>query len=161
LKTISFRDLQLAEELKHLNEIQMLHRSNDDLMKSVLEKCGFDTDYETEYIPSKHRDMQGKVAIGYQAVGDISINRKTLNSCVSDITDRMVAASYQDPSLTRELASMMGNTVNYKSLLEAEDSFDEIESEAPVEEDYEWTVAQIKQLEMIRDQIRGSNENKD
>lgn len=158
MKCISFRDLLVADALKHLNEIEMLSPENDELMKSVLVQCGMDVDYDIQYIPTKHRDMQGKVAVGFQAVGDININRNVLNSCVSDVTDRMVAASYQDPSLTRELAGMMGNTINYKSLLEAEDAFDETEYVEPLEEDYEWVTKQIKQLQDIHDVIRGSVE---
>jgi hypothetical protein len=156
MKVISFRDLKLADELKHLNEVEMLFPENDALMHEVLWQCGFDPAKEIEYVPSKHRDMQGKVAIGFQAIGSVCTSRKLLNSCVSDITDRMCAAAYTDPSLTRELASMMGNTINYKALLEAEGVVEDENNEEPVEEDYEWTVQQIMQLQAVHDMIRGN-----
>jgi hypothetical protein len=157
MKSISFRDMQLAKELEGLNEVQMLHPDNDELMKYVLSQCGIDTDYDIEYIPSLHRDMQGKVAVGFQAVGELNINRNVLNSVVCDVTDKLVAAGMQDPSLARELAGMMCSKADYRHLNEdIEDiaSYDDYD-EQEYEDDYVWTSSQIKQLEMIRDQIRG------
>jgi hypothetical protein len=155
MKSISFRDLQLADELKHLNEIEMLHEDNDLVMSVVLLQCGFDINKPIRYIPSKHRDLRGKIAVGFQACGEVSLSENLRHSPVMDITDRMIATAYTDPSLTREMASMMGNTVNYKALLEQEDIPEDEEYDEPPEEDYEWVTSQIKQLEDIRKQIRG------
>lgn len=159
MKTLSFRDLKLAEELSHLNEIEMLSIDNDDVMLSVLKKCGFDTDYGIAYIPSKHRDMQGKIAIGFQAVGDVTLNRDIINTSVCDMTDRLVAASYQDPSRAREMAGMMGGQIRLQSLLNDEDAEEEDFPNELIEDDCDWVTTQIKQLEAIRDQIRGTMYN--
>lgn len=158
-KTISFRDLKLIPELSHYNEIELIHPNLDETVKKYLGQLGFDTDYEIQYVPSKHRDMQGKIAVGFQAVGEISINRNFINSPLCDVTDRMVAASYADPSLTREMAGMMGSSTNYQSLLEDDAVEDSGEYDAAdVEDDYEWVMTQIKQLEMVRDQVRGTSQ---
>lgn len=159
-KTISFRDLQVAEELSHLNEIQMLHIDNDPLVNNVLRQCGMDIDYGVAYIPSKHVDMQGRIAIGYMAVGEVSINREYIDSPLSSSTDRLVAAGYRDVSLAQELLTLATSNRAYSEFVdteylpEAEDvvGYDE----ADVEEDYEWVSAQIQQLEDIRDALRGS-----
>jgi len=160
-RTISFRDLMLCEELAHIkNEVELLHTSNDDLMRSLLSKIGFDVDYPVAYIPSKHRDMQNKIAVGFMAVGDISLNREFINSPMCSVTERMVAASYTDPSLTRELSNLMGNQVNLKTLMSDESEYDGEElADDMLEPDREFVSAQIKVLESIRDDIRGSMYN--
>lgn len=153
-KVISCSDLLLAEELAHVkNEVELLSIDNDDIVCCILEKLGFDTMYPIAYVPSKHRNMQGQVVIGYQLVGDVTLNRLVLNSPVCDATDRLIAANYQDPSMARELAGMMNIQCNYSSEDSEEVVFDE---DAEVEEDYEWVAQQIRQLETVRDAIRGS-----
>lgn len=163
-KVISFRDLKLIPELSHYNEIELLHRNLDETVQKYLAQIGFDTDYEVQYVPSKHRDMQGKVAVGFQAVGEISINRNFINSPLCSISERIAATGYQDPSLTRELSSMMASKNDYRGLSEVDGCVEDAEfgdslvsTKTPkdeIEEDYEWVMQQIKQLEMVRDQIR-------
>lgn len=160
-RVISFRDLMVCSQLAHIkNEVELLHISNDDLVESILSQVGFDTSYPVLYVPSKHRDMQNKVAVGFMAVGEISINRAFINSNMCSITERMIAASYTDPSLTRELARLAGNHVNYKSLLEdeAEGSGEEFTDDM-LEPDHDIIAAQIKLLADLRDSIRGPMHN--
>ena len=159
-RTISFRDLQLCTVFAGMNEIMMLDPSNDAAMASVLSKVGFDIDYPITYAPSKHRCMGNKVAVGYMAVGDISINRAFVNSYMCSTVERMIAASYSDPSLTRELGTLMGHHVNYRSLLNDEAEWDGEElPENMLESDRHEVAMQIKQLEELRDSIRGSQYN--
>lgn len=161
MKTISFRDLLVCEELAHIkNEIELLHPSNDALMEDILSKVGIDTQYAVLYIPSNHRDMQNKVAIGFMAVGDISINRAFINSPMCSTTERMVAASYTDPSLTRELANLMGGTVNFRSLQDESIDFEGEElPEDMLEPDRAEVTKQLEQLVALRDVIRGTPYN--
>lgn len=160
-RVISFRDLMLCTKLAHIkNEVELLEIKNDDLVASVLSKVGFDIDYPVTYIPSKHRDMQNRVAVGFMAVGEISLNRAFISSSICTPTERMIASSYTDPSLTRELARLAGNHVNYKSLLEdeAESDGDELPDEM-LEPDRDIVSAQIRTLADLRDMIRGSMYN--
>lgn len=160
-RTISFRDLLVAEELAHIkNEIELLAIENDALVESILKKIGFDTDYPITYIPSKHRDMQNKVAVGFMVVGEISLNRSFINSSLCSTTERLVASSYTDPSMTRELSNLMGNHINFKALIaeEGEGESDELPSDM-LEPDREFVALQIKQLAEIRDMIRGTMYN--
>jgi hypothetical protein len=161
-KSISFRDLQLATILKGLNELQMIHPDNDEKMRWVMSQCGIDVEYDIEYIPCLHRDMQNKVAVGFLAVGELNINRHVLNSVVCDVTDRLVAAGMQDPSLAKELAGMLSSRADYRHLNEDTDAVD-IEEDSgrgrnnddDVEDTYDYVSAQIRQLEKLRDEIRG------
>lgn len=160
-RTVSFRDLMVCTKLAHVkNEIELLDVKNDDIMAEILAQIGFDVDYPISYIPTKHRDMQNQVAVGFMAVGDISINRKFINSYLCSTTERMVAASYSDPSLTRELGTLMGNHVNYRSLLDDDCDY-ELEElpEDMLEPDRFIVAGQLKMLAEIRDTIRGSQYN--
>jgi nicotinamide mononucleotide adenylyltransferase len=100
--------------------------------------------------------MRNNVAVGFMAVGDISLNRSFVNSYMCSATERMIAACYSDLSLMRELGTLMGTHVNYRSLLEDESEYDgEDLPEDMLEPDRHAVAAQIKQLAELRDSIRG------
>jgi len=156
MKNISFRDLQLVSKFKGMNEIDMLSLSNDDDMVWALDQIGFDTEYAVTYVPNVHRDMRNKVGLGFIAVGEINMNRSYINSPMCSLTERMIAAAYIDPSLTRELSSLMGMRVNFRSLLEnGADSSSEDLPEDMLEPDRDFVSKQIRDLEDLRDAIRG------
>lgn len=156
-KTLSFRDLQVCSLFKDMNEIQMLNLGNDDAMEFALRHVGFDTDYPVTYEPSNHRCMRGKVALGFRAVGEINMNSSYIESPLCTLTERMIAAAYTDPSLTRELSSLMGMRVNFRSLLEnGSDSSREDLPEDMLEPDREFVGKQLEDLLALRDAIRGS-----
>lgn len=157
MKNISFRDLQLCTKFKGMNEVEMLKLSNDDDMAWVLGQIGFDTEYAVSYVPIKHRDMQNKVALGFMAVGEINMNRAYIESPLCNLTERMIAAAYIDPSLTKELSTLMGMRVNFRTLLEnGNESSGEDLPDDMLEPDYELVGMQISDLEKLRDSIRGS-----
>jgi hypothetical protein len=151
----------LCTKLAHIkNEIELLDIKNDDIMSDILSQIGFDVEYPITYVPVKHRDMRNNVAVGFMAVGDISLNRSFINSFMCSATERMIAACYSDPSLTRELGTLMGTHVNYRSLLEDESEYDGEElPDEMLEPDRHAVTAQIKQLAELRDAIRGSMYN--
>ena len=156
MKICSFRDLQVCERFKGMNEIEMLHPSNDASMAYVLERIGFDIEYPITYEPSNHRCMRGKVAIGFRVIGEINMNRSYIDSPLCTLTERMIASAYIDPSLTRELSGLMGMRVNFRSLLDngTDSSNEDLPSEM-LEPDYESVRAQIRTLADLRDEIRG------
>lgn len=156
MKNISFRDLQLCSKFAGMNEIQMLKLSNDDDMAWALQQIGFDTEYAVSYVPLIHRDMQNHVGLGFMAVGEINMNSSFIESPLCTLTERMIAAAYIDPSLTRELSSLMGMRVNFRSLLE--DGTDSCNKDLPedmLEPDRDFVGQQIVELEKLRDSIRG------
>lgn len=163
-RVLSMRDILKIPELSKYNEVELINPDMDKILKPWLWQLGYDTEYEWEYIPSKHRDLTGKVAIGFQVSGEISLRREFINSPMCNTTERIAATGYHDPSLTRELSSMQGSKVDYNHLSEVdgdeEDEFgDTLVLKGPdkegVEEDYEWVSLQIRQLEVLRDTIRG------
>lgn len=161
-RVFSFRDLQRIPELSHLNEIDMLSIANDKLINSYLAVLGFNIDAAILYEPSKHRDLQNKVAVGFRAVGVITQDRAYLNSPLCTPTERMIAASFTDMSLTKELAKLSG-TSSHPELTDMRvnnigdnSSKQEYEYSEP---DYEEVTKQIEFFTILRDQIRGNPYN--
>jgi hypothetical protein len=114
LKVISLRDLMLCEELAGIkNEIELIHPSNDNLVNSLLVQIGFDIKKNILYEASKHRDLTGKVAIGFCACGEYSTDPQYKKFL--DVTERTVVAGMVDPSLGREMAAMQGRKNLYRN----------------------------------------------
>lgn len=156
-KVISFSDLKLHSSLSGLNEVQMLSIDMDDKINAILAEIGFDVDYGITYFPAKHRNLQNNILIGFMAAGEVSINRKHLTSVYADLTDVLIAASFTDPSLTKELANLSGLSRSYDNNQESDD-YGDGQQDMPanqLEEDWEDIEKQIRQLEEIRDMIRG------
>jgi len=154
-RVISFRDLQLCPGLQYFNEIELLHPSKDALVNWHLEKLGFNINAPIEYIPNNHRDMQGNVGIGFRAVGTVNTDSPYMKSRLATMEDRIMAAYFKDPSLAREMASMLGAGIRFTDV---PDNYEPDEDDFPedfIEPDYEDVCKELKQLEEIRDQIRG------
>lgn len=148
--------MRLCTKFRGMNEVEMLKLSNDDDMAWALDQIGFDTEYAVTYVPINHRDMQNNVGMGFMCVGEINMNRSYIESPLCTLTERMIAAAYIDPSLTKELSSLMGMRVNFRSLLEnGSDSSSEDLPDDMLEPDREWVGKQIADLIALRDTIRG------
>jgi hypothetical protein len=107
MKVISVTDLQLVPELSHLRQMDFIDPANTELLRPVLKTLGFDLEYPVQFIPSQHRNLQGKVVISYQIVGDVEINESFLSSEWATAEDRMIAAGYRDVGLAADLAASM------------------------------------------------------
>lgn len=159
-RTISFRDLRLIDALKKYNEIELLHPDRDDEVNAFLKVLGFNVNLGVLYVPSKHRDLQGNIGLGFSAVGEISAYSDYLNSPMCPLVERILAASKRDMSLAREMAAMLGSSVNI--MAQTDDGFDDEGEEFPeewIEPDYDEVSIQIKLLENLRETIRGSHLN--
>lgn len=136
----------------------MLQIDNDDLMCSYLDQIGIDCEYAIQYIPSRHRNLQGKIVTGFQAVGEIQTNRKFLNSAYCLPIERIAAYGYQDRSLTQELATLSGTQLNHDAFHDCHvvDNVDDPYLGEYVEKDWKIVEREIKVLTELRDFIRGS-----
>lgn len=162
MRSLSVRDLLVAEELSHIkNEIDLIHPQNDELVKFILHQIGFDTRHEIQYIPSLHRDLKGKVAVGFQVVGEYSTDHKYRK--FMDTLDRVIICGMKDISLGRELAAMMGSQLQYHNDPEADNvsdaelenmGFTEGDGGDDAQEGYEELRREIEQLKMICASIR-------
>lgn len=156
-RVFSFRDLKLIPELSQYSEIEMLHPILDETINKYLSQVGFDIEAGVIYVPAKHRDLQGNVGVGFRATGTVTTDPGWFNNPLCDSTERLIAAVRTDISLAKELCRMLGHSVDLTS--------NDIFSEDPnfptelEEDDYEEVSNQIKQLEEIRDFLRGSPYN--
>lgn len=156
-KCISFTDLKLISQLSHMSEIEMLSIENDNIMLYYLDKLGVDVQYPTMYLPSRHRNMQGKVVVGFRACGEIQHNRAFTKSDYCLPMERVAITGQYDRSLTQELASLSGTTLNHDAFHEdqIDDSANDPYLDEYVEASWKATEREIKVLEELRDFIRG------
>ena len=116
-RVLSFRDLRLITELSHYSELDLLRPENDSMVMGYLAKLGFDVDFGVVYEPTKHRDMQGNVGVGFRAIGELDINRNVVNSYLCSMEDRLCVAAYLDPTFIMEIAPMLGSRIDPKSFI--------------------------------------------
>jgi hypothetical protein len=155
-RVFSFRDLQLIPEISEYTELELLAPIRDGMVNKYLALLGFNIQAPILYVPAKHRDMQNKVGIGFRAVGEITQDREFLNSKLCSPIERLIAASYYDMSLTRELARMMGVGAEFRRDIDGED---EDYPDSEIEPDMLQVQAEILMLKNIRDSIRGTPYN--
>lgn len=179
-RVLSCRDLMLATSLKNIkNEVELIHPENDAIVINILTQLGFDCKNGIDYAPSLHRDMQNKVAIGYQVVAEMSTDRK-YNDYL-DAHDRAARAGLTDVSLAKEMCALMGKSykynkgsgeqkvVNSKKASRYEDEGNEYsdlyiddtgddEYDDYEEADYQANLSQIQTLERLKKEIRGEKE---
>lgn len=156
-RVISFRDLQRIPFLSSYSEVELLQVSMDAKVNLALGQLGFNLDAPILYVPVKHRDMAGGVGVGYRAVGEINNDKAYLDSPVCPQIERLIWASRQDMSLARLLARMMGHSINLSDDSGAEE--DPFIGEEYLEPDCEEVTAEIRILENLRDELRGSPYN--
>ncbi len=160
MQCISLRDIKIIPQFSKITELELIHPKYDNVVQEILKHIGFDIEYPIEYVPSIHRDMQNNVGLGFRVVGEVDCNRKWISSPICDITSILVAASYLDVSLMRELAEMCIKSPDYDSLawedLGVCDRGDYGVEPTPIEEEgWQEVEEEIKMLERMRDIIRG------
>jgi hypothetical protein len=96
MKTFSVTDLKLIPELSHLRMLDFIDPKNSDLIAPFLKVLGFDLDYPIQFVPSQHRNLQGKVVIAYMIVGEVECNASFLESSWATVEDRIIVAGYRD-----------------------------------------------------------------
>lgn len=178
MRNCSARDLLLA--LPHYkNEFDIINRANDTEVYEVLDAIGIDTLRGIGYAVNLHRDMQGKIAVGFILSGEYNRDPKYKNFL--DTTDRVILASMDDPSLGRDMIELMGRRYNYKNDDEPEvkvkaeyDSRyyspeqllalgytgepEEEEYDGTVSENYDVITSQIKTMSQLLSIARSENE---
>jgi hypothetical protein len=160
MKVISAYDLLLAEPLQDMNQFDLVHLDNLELVHSVLELLGFDTTKAVHAYPAQHRTMKNEVKIGYLFAGEHNFAREHIKGGYSTLEDVMLAAQAQDKSLYEELYAMNSRCSGYGG----DHALDEnvpsrVDDEYSAEE--RKIAEQIQQLEDILFHIRGSQTNPD
>lgn len=158
-KVISAYDLLLADPLKGMNQFDLCHLDNADVVYSTLAALGFDINKPVHIFAAQHRTMTNVVKIGYMFAGEHNFAREHIKGPYSTLEDVMLAAQAQDKSLYEELYAMNSRCSGYGG----DHALDE---SVPVRDDEyrdeEIRVSnQIAQLEDLLYHIRGSQFNPD
>lgn len=107
MKNISVTDLMLIPELSHLRMVEFIDPKHDVLIAPFLKVLGFDLEYPVHFLPCQHRNLQGKVVIGYTIAGEVECNASFLASEWATSEDRIIAAGYRDLSLAGEMCQAL------------------------------------------------------
>lgn len=153
-RVISLRDLlRVVPDFAGMSEYDLIRPEMDDLVHGVLAELGFSMRHAISYVPSLHRDMTGRVAVGFRACGTLNHYAEAyLASRLPDPIERLIAAAKRDPSLAGELARMIGggHCLDDDYALDREPPFD-----GETEPDYEENAMLINSLVQIARYFRG------
>ena len=87
-RPVSFRDvIKCLNYLGHsgINEIHLLPRSQDELVKPILYELGIDINKPIYIQAYKHRDMDNNIGIGFRYNGTIRTDREWVNGKHCDV----------------------------------------------------------------------------
>lgn len=157
-RPVSFRDvIKCLNYLGHsgINEIHLLPRSQDELVKPILHELGIDINKPIYVQAYKHRDMDNNVGIGFRYNGTIRSDRAWATGKHCDVMERISITAFSDLSLTRELCSLVGRTIDLADHDGAYTMDDETDSSQFIVETYEADSKMIKHLNAICKTIRG------
>lgn len=115
MKNISVTDLMLIPELSDLRMLDFIDPKYTSRISPFLKIVGFDLDYPIEFIPSQHRNIQGKEVIAYMIVGELECNDSFLSSVWATTEDRIIAAGYKDLGKARDMAQALTTARDYES----------------------------------------------
>lgn len=159
MKSISIKDLLLAEPLAKLNQFDVLHPDNDYLVNPVLHQMGFDLSRGLEYTVSYHRRLNKEDCVGFVITGEVRTDREFLSSPWCSAEDRMIAAGRVDSSLALELAKMMNVQIDYGSRFALED--EEQKELWQENSEIERIEDELLALGVVLDNIRGNQLRRD
>jgi len=157
-KAVSFRDALLCLDYlghKDLNEVKLLQKDMDAIVLPVLHELGIDVRKSIHIMAVKHRDLRNNVGIGYRYYGTIRTDRQWINSKLCDLTERVAISAFSDLSLTRELCSLMGKTIDVSTMDGAYTMDDEMNSTDFIVETYEADKKLIDELNAVAKMVRG------
>jgi len=157
MKTVSVSDLLTLPEFQGMNEVQLIHPSNDRKVVPYLYVIGLDYKKGYEVVAYKHRNQQNKVVVGYLYSGECRLDDEYRSGSMCSSIDRVIMSSKKDFSLTKELATLMGGGLHYGKFDTEENENDGTQYLAVglYEDDYEEVSGILKTLRQVALDIRG------
>lgn len=164
MRSISFRSVLKIPEFNSLVEFDILAPAYDDKVSPYLFALGVDTNREVGIDASKHRDLDGKVGIGYRYFGYERTDQQWLKSGYASIQARIEANN--DSDLKADLYDRAAEGIGAKGWIsmcsKAADNTDKATRrksyytrDDEVEEDYEECLAMIETLTRVQEDVRG------
>lgn len=103
---ISTYDLGVLEQFKNFSQADFLREENLEIIKTVLQTIGFNTEKEINFQFCQHRDLRGNFRVGYVIRGDINPSSPFFKENKRTIEDILILAGEKDYSLLYELCKL-------------------------------------------------------
>lgn len=159
-KVISCSDLLLADSFKGWTQFDLVDLRNINAVNAVLSELGFDTNKPIFVYAANHRNMQGRVQVGYLFVGNLLPTRENINGAYATIHDTYAAYSETDEDFYKEIMALSTCSPSYSVDAALDDKIPErVDQEQRVEE--QRILSEIKQLEEILKLARGDQRKDD
>jgi hypothetical protein len=152
---LSVSDLLKLNDFAGMNEVQLIHPDNDEKVLNHARTAGMDITGGYEYSASQHKNMAGKIVVGYRLIGELTNTPSFRASpfCTSEV--RTLSHLRRDVSLTQEMVKLSGGCFSYGKNVE-EDAESDREYESMYEENWQVLEQQINLLNQIAKEIRGT-----
>jgi hypothetical protein len=153
---LSVSDLLKLNDFAGMNEVQLIHPDNDEKVLNHARTAGMDITGGYEYSASQHKNMAGKVVVGYRLIGELT-NAPSFRAspfCTSEV--RTLSHLRRDVSLTQEMVKLSGGCFSYGKSVE-EDAESDREYESMYEPNWQVLEQQINLLNQIAVDVRGSS----
>lgn len=151
----SISDLTKLDQFKGKKQFEIIHPDNDFDVLAACYPIGLDIDAGYTYRACQHRNLQNKIVVGIRLEGSYRTDSEFRRSICYTPEVQILSNIRQDISLVQELCKMSGSSFNYGNVLDA-DAPEEREEDV---EGCDEIMMQVKQLQMIIDEVRGSPYN--
>jgi len=152
---ISCSDLLKLGDFAGMNEVSLIHPKNDEKVLNHARTAGMDITGGYEYQASQHKNMFGKVVVGYRLIGELTNTPSFRSSpfCTPEI--RTLSHLRRDVSLTQEMVKLSGGCFSYGKNAE-DDAEDTREYESLYEPNWQALEKEIAMLNQLAFDIRGT-----
>ncbi len=153
---ISVSDLLKLGDFAGMNEVSLIHPKNDEKVLNHARTAGMDVTGGYCYEASQHKNMFGKVVVGYRLIGELTNTPSFRSSpfCTPEV--RTLSHLRRDVSLTQEMVKLSGGCFSYGKSVE-DDAESDREYESMYEENWQVLEQQINLLNQIAIDVRGSS----
>ena len=159
MRPVSFSDMLTFPYFEGVTEDMLLQPHMDKHVAPYLHLLGGDIDYPYEIIASQHRNLNNRIVIGYRYILETRTDYNFIHSTLCETIDRISAAAYKDPSLAIEMASLMGQSVDFNCFHEAGVVVEDGSTNLPqdqLEDDFDGVSGKIKALQERVLVVRGN-----
>jgi hypothetical protein len=153
--SLSVSDILRVDEFKELNELELIQIKNDERVLNQARTAGLDVTSGYHYFAAKHKNLRGKVVVGYVLSGDLRSDKSFRDSIACTPELLTLCHLSKDVSLHQEMQKLSGGSFAYGKTAE-DDADNDRESESLYEPDYKEVENQINLLNKIAYDIRGT-----
>lgn len=153
---LSCSDLLKLGDFAGMNEVSLIHPENDEKVLNHARTAGMDICGGYAYEASQHKNMFGKVVVGYRLIGELRSDAAFRSNPFYTTEVGTLSHLRRDVSLTQEMVKLSGGNFSYGKNVE-EDAESEREYESMYEENWQAIECEITVLNQLAFDTRGSS----